>query len=1397
MARNGFIYRIYYGWLTLLILCSGLSFMATEVDGVEKEPGEVLIGNELSDIAMDSDYVWIATEKGVNRYDRNADTWKFYTVADGLVSNRVNCIAPERVEGILTTSAGNEVWFGTDSGVSVYDKLADSWRSYTKKDGLIYNRVNSISARGRDVWIATDKGVSVYDRKKETWMSYSKFPGISTSEVTAVYHQAAYAWIGTQKGLARYNYNYREWERFSNSSGSRWLSPEGGPRATRDSPIPDDRINAIDGEGRYIYIATKGALVEFDSRAASNFVSERTAYSQLGRGGRSAVNSLYRSRIMRPGARLQMSRGRSESWEKMGWRHMGISGLMGSKKLQVTDNFLDVKYRSGEAWVATSRGLVRFDSWVGERQVFTKENGLIDDNVTTVATVGGEVWVGTAHGLGRYNTYIRTWKNYRMEKALPSSFVTSLAEDKGAMWFGTRGAVSSLNQQTERWKTFTRDQGLAGVNVSSIAVVGNYVWFGTDEGVSRLNKTTKGWDNFNANKTGLVSNDVSAIVVDGKYVWVGTKSGLSRYDDTTGEWVTFATSSGLLDNYINSLAADPKFVWLGTRSGLNRYEKATEEWTAYTTTEGLNSNVITDLALDNDRVWVATKGGLNALDRGTWECTSHTDKPVDAIALDGSDRVWIGGRGRISLYNLTTGKTQVFTDADAEGLSRVNVYGAQDTAQYVWFATDGGIFRYNKFDGTWWIYSPTRTRGSTDTLVAGNVQAIAGDEDFIYFGTVAGISRYDRLTGNWISYTVADGLIDPNVHALLLDGPDLWIGTQNGVSQYDTVSDTWNDHTKKNGLPSDIVLSLALGNGRIWAGTRGGAAFLEKGESKWQQITKDDGLPNNQVWCVAVDDPYIWFGTNDGAARYSPKDNLWMIYRTDDGLMSNVVLSIGFEDKYILFNTPVGTSIYDRTLDAFTPFSRADGLAGSTAKCIGSTLPSARNNEANQIRQQEVWIGTYGGVTRYDLVTDTVENVTEKDGLAGNKVQVIKADGEYIWFGTDSGLSRYDAVADEWLTYGKAATSSREEQSSGLTSYNIKSLAVDDNFLWVGTRSGLSRYDKLSDTWAFFPLLPVRSEGVSTGTSASSAISQAAQDLLGEIMPQDKKESLLSRRSQQPPTDKPSIRSIAVGGNNLWLGSRLGLFIYDKSLNELPWYMSDVPEIRDVRRYGGEVWMICNDQIAVFERGGSFDSWTSYTDHRVTEEVTSDDGFYNEKSQDLNDGLGVMRVTSAIVDGDLVWLGSERGLRIFNSRTLKPITSIYIPVDIAEKKITVMNSDGQYFWIGTRSGLYRRERATGTWKLFTDGDGLVSNYVSCLAMDKGHIWVGSSDRGASRYDKATAQWTSFTSADGLADNNVRAIAVDDKYVWFGTFSGGVCRYDKISELWTTYRTEDYAGGSQQ
>ncbi|MCA9968716.1 MAG: carboxypeptidase regulatory-like domain-containing protein, partial [Anaerolineales bacterium] len=76
-----------------------------------------------------------------------------------------------------------------------------------------------------------------------------------------------------------------------------------------------------------------------------------------------------------------------------------------------------------------------------------------------------------------------------------------------------------------------------------------------------------------------------------------------------------------------------------------------------------------------------------------------------------------------------------------------------------------------------------------------------------------------------------------------------------------------------------------------------------------------------------------------------------------------------------------------------------------------------------------------------------------------------------------------------------------------------------------------------------------------------------------------------------------------------------------------------------------------------------------------------------------------------------------------------------------------------------------------TWTTYTEGDGLASNYVQAIAIDRhGHKWFGTDWAGVSRFDGTT--WTTYNIANGLIDNQVYAIAIDSQdNKWFGTVSG--------------------------
>lgn len=1367
--------------LSILLAILTLVFGSLSFSQVDEEV-EVLAGDELRDVAMDETHVWVATAKGINRYDRSTKKWELFTTADGLVSNDINCIDVEWHEKLWGKRSGTSVWVGTDSGISVYDKVTKKWHTFTIKDGLIDNNVRDISARGDYVWIAASKGVSVYDKKKKRWLNHPRLPGIVNGEITCIYHDYRYVWVGTTAGLSRYNIKEKEWEYFT-KRGSFWMSPAGGkrPADTRHgipqnilSPFPDDRINSIDGNEQYVYIGTSNGLMRYDISRSQGVTAETNAWAKLQRPGRYMrdARAFTGGRSLAGVNRMLHKKNlRQVAWEGFGWDFFQPSSILLEERNKISDEIVDVEVFGSFVWVATRFGLFKFDPKMNSYEWHTKEQGFFENDITTVTTSGNEVWVGFPHGLSVQNLESSGWRTFKMERALPSSYVTTLDADPKWMWFGTPGAVSRFNPNSERWKTFTRDDGLGGEKISSLAVVGNYVWAGTDEGVSLLDKATSRWTTFNAQKSGLADNDVTGVLVDGKNIWVGTKLGLSLYDNVTKSWKTYSTGvkdkngHSLSDDRITALAADPNFLWVGTRAGLNRLEKTPETWEVFTPADGLASPLVMTLAVDDQRVVVASREGLSVLDRASGEWTTLNLKEVGeirALGLDG-DVLWLGGRGFIAQYNLASGEIRRFTDKDAEGLSSLEVFGVKGSAGFIWFATDNGIYRYHKGDGSWWTYSPTKQRGTTEMLVDSNVQTIVSNEEYVYVGTPLGISRYDKRTQNWTNITGRDGLADPDVRALLSDRKDLWAATAGGVSRYDPVADVWKTYTRKDGLPSNETYALAKAGEVVWVGTANGAARFDRQTETWSAVTSAEGLQLAHVWAIAVDGEKIWFGTNSGVFIRDQKSGKWTQYTTHDGLIGSRVNSIGLTDKYVFLNSPHGTTIYDKELETFSHFSTVDGLPNNTVKTAVAW-------------EKFVWLGTTGGAMLYDGVTDLPEEIfTYDDGLASDNVQAICIDGFDIWFGTDAGLTRYNWLKQTWTTLKSAPKVGKEAQTASLVSHNIKSLALDEDYLWVGTRAGLSRYDMISGDWEHIPVAAQPGSAGGPGDILSKVLRGLETNSGFQI---EQSSAVLNR--------EPSVRHIIPDGRFLWLGTAEGLILFDKLQEMQLAFLADFAPVLDMDKTEDAIWISTPDVIARLQRHRSVDRWTIITDDGVSE-IDLSAGLPSVKEKE-KEGLGVTNCTELLPVGERIWIGREQGLLILDLKKKLPVTEVDIPAPLMAAKITDMAADGDFIWVGAREGLYRFGLLSGKWQNFSTNDGLASRYVSDIMVEPEAIWVASPDGGVSRFDRATEQWETLNMQDGLSDDNVRAVAATDRYVWFGTFSGGVSRYDKLSNLWTTYKT---------
>ena len=1426
MTRN-IVLGIY--WVLIISLCSVWSQSWAD----DEEFSEILVGDELRYVEVGSDSLWFATGKGVSRYNIDAKSWDSFTSKDGLISNKVNCIAIEWKEGVFRKNPSQRVWFGTDSGLSVYDMKDNSWQSYTVKDGLIANKIKCISARRDWIWVGTQQGASAYQRKKDRWQSYSTFSGIASPSVTAIYHDSAYVWIGTNNGLGRFNYKYKKWEHFTRQSSS-WIGVRGGNRGVARSPLPSEQIYDIKGSGDVIYVATGNGLVRVTNkkfRSGVDLARADKAYSKLKSPQKYNADLRTRSRRLSRGAnaarlraaeaeysRAQKSFSRNEmdAWAALGWQIYQPSKVVQDreKRGRISDRILALQISAGQVWMATNTGLLKFDSKMQNWDWHHQEMGLVSDRISSLGMTGNTIWIATNHGLSKFGTLSGKWINYAAERTLPSANVLAVGEDTSGVWLATPKAISLFNPNTERWKTYTNEEGLGGGRVACLDVVGNYVWIGTDQGISRFDKSDETWTYFQAAKSGLVADEITTTLVDGKHIWIGTHLGLNRYENTTGEWRAFSTRLGLAGDRINDLAADPSYVWVGTEKGLSRYSKSDDSWN---TISELGEVAVLAIARNDGKLAVSTERGIYLHDDGlSWrQLQIKPERPSDTIVLDG-ELLWLGGWRHLEQYDIQSGQTRKFTEEDAQGLSRVRVHDIKNSLRYIWVATDGGIYRYNKTDNTWWSYAPGRERGATEVLADRNILAIAVGDEFLFVGTPRGISRYDKITDSWLNYTPKDGLIHHFVSSLAWDGEFLWAGTHGGLSRYSLGTDRWTNFTRVQGLCDNRINAIAEDENVLWIATQGGVSRYDTRAGTWRTFTTDDGLPHNIVWAVAVDDDKVWIGTNNGAARYRASEGKWRIYTTVDGLINNVVNSISVEDKYIFLTTPAGVTIYDKEVGSLSPYSRKDGLIASEAKSIGS-------------KEKYHWIGTVDGITLYNQITDLSRDFTVTEGLPSNNIQVVAVDGDEIWFGTDAGLARHHWRSGIWTVYSEAPTEVAST-SLDLMSNNVKSVISDGDNLWVGTRVGLARYDKILHTWhvANLGYDPLRStenaqtvdlkravdntvEAVEEALQATSptteqkvyveydpvvAQEKAVQALHQVIiqktpMPNDPiiPSPFLDLDITFPPS--PVVRVIEPILGTLWIGTEAGVIIYNKAHEQVIKTHPLLPWVREIKYHQGRTWVLCDDMIAI--RDLKADSWVLISGRQVVEQTRARTSVgYTEKIETASEDWGIVDCTAMTLMDNQIWIGRENGLKILkvDFPQFEFASEINIPEYLQEAEITALDFDGRDTWIGTRNGLFQYHSETSAWRPYTILNGLAGNEISAITAGDKSIWVGTAGEGLSRYDKSAQEWASFRFEDGLADNNIRSIALDGKYIWIGTFSAGICRYDLTTELWTTYQTAD-------
>jgi|GEM_PF-1419455 len=185
--------------LSLLALLLSAGSVYTQEWQVYTAANSGLRSDTVTSIAIDNDGIkWFGTPAGLARYDD--EDWTIYTTEDSLVHNSINSIAFDSATG------EPYLWIGTASGISRGRLAADGLQSIdpinTEPSGIPVNDVRAIIVDSDGLkWFGTGSGIAVYN--DTTWRHFdtSTENRLSHNTITSIGHDTrGWRFLGTRGG---------------------------------------------------------------------------------------------------------------------------------------------------------------------------------------------------------------------------------------------------------------------------------------------------------------------------------------------------------------------------------------------------------------------------------------------------------------------------------------------------------------------------------------------------------------------------------------------------------------------------------------------------------------------------------------------------------------------------------------------------------------------------------------------------------------------------------------------------------------------------------------------------------------------------------------------------------------------------------------------------------------------------------------------------------------------------------------------------------------------------------------------------------------------------------------------------------------------------------------------
>lgn len=648
---------------------------------------------------------------------------------------------------------------------------------------------------------------------------------------------------------------------------------------------------------------------------------------------------------------------------------------------------------------------------------------------------------------------------------------------------------------------------------------------------------------------------------------------------------------------------------------------------------------------------------------------------------------------------------------------------------------------------------------------------IQDSEGYIWIGTENGLNRFDGYEFRNFIHVPRDttSIVNNYVYCLFEDSDRmLWIGTQQGVSIYDLQSKRFrpfNLQTKEGVSVNDRIQNIfADEKGRIWISSYNQGIFVYDKQNGLKRYSFDTCRENaneitsvtciykdrdNTIWASVKNSKYWIYKLDNSTNRFAPafpdtdieilrklvsysilEDTFGMLWF---GTWTNGLYAVdkkrGIKGNYL--NTEGVDKIMH--IHSITEYEPGNLLIGSNDGLTSFNIsPTMGNRKDTHLKEPilsnrfvypiykdtegGLWIGTYYGGINYaspnrNYFTSYTHDKYE-NSISGNVVSDFCEDKSgNLWIGTDDGgLNYFDTKTGRFSVYQP------QKGVNSLSYHNVHALCIDGNNLWIGTYSrGLNIMDLSTKKFKHYYTNPLDS----TTLDANNIYA-------------------LYKDSR----------------NNMWIGTTSGINLYDRQKDNFRRMMAYDAITIDIQQVGNIIWFATIGK-GLYAYNLDTKQWRHYK-------------FETDNIQSL---LSDDVICLCLDQSDQLWIGTISGLCRFDSSSQSFIKA---SVNFQSNAICNIFSDNNHLWITTTKGLVWYEPQKDKYRLFTKGDGLLSDQFtprSGIKAASGRIYVGTATGFNAFYPKQI-----------IENRHIPAISITD----FQLFNKSVDINDYISD----YSTEN-------